>query len=211
VIHNKEDNLFSGERLVLEWAYRTVYEALWRMEHGTGFRPEVARMLNECSPQLNEERWLAELRAEQRDLEEFIPKNLPEEDWAIRRRAEIARELKALSEPELFARLMRANTPRTVRKLVTQSIWLRSSRLGVFLREQPERFIAIKADRRFPKSSDKRIDFLARSIGAALARYRPSTGRRYLARIEKCDQCGELPAVINLIRDRKVYSWCGAC
>ena len=117
------------------------------------------------------------------------------------------------AEPEIFARLMRAKAPRTVRRLVNQSEWLRGSRLGVALQEQPERFLVIKANRRFPKTSaEKQIEFLARTLGAVMAGYRPSTGLRYLAQqLKWCEECGERPAVMELIRDGRAYSWCGAC
>jgi hypothetical protein len=117
------------------------------------------------------------------------------------------------AEPEIFLRLMHAKAPRTVRKLVNQSRWLHGSRLGIVLQEQPERFLAIKAHRRFPKTSpDRQIEYLARTIGAVMVGYRPSTGLSYLARqLKWCEQCGERPAVMELITDGRVYSWCGAC
>lgn len=209
---NQEDDSVSGQQLVLECAYQSVYGTLWGMKYGSGLRPEVARLLREASPQLNEERWLDDLRARERKLEMFSPQDLADEDWVAREHAEIARALESLPEPELFDRLMKSNAPRTVRKLVNQSKWLRGPRgLGLFLKKQPERFLSIKMSARFPRSPDKQIEFLARSIGAVLAGYEPSTGVRYLARLGMCEQCGERPAVTKLTRAGETCSWCGAC
>lgn len=208
---NQRDDFIPGKQLLLRWAYRSVYETLWRMRYGGGLRQEVARVIGEISPQLNEEEFVTKLRAAQRELERFTPENLVDADWAARTRCEITQDLNSLAEPKLFASLMHANAPRTVRKLAKQSKRLFASRLGFFLKEQPERFLAIKASALFPTSAEKQIDFLARSIGAVLAGYRPSTGRRYLAKFDLCEQCGERPAVVELFRGEKGYSWCGAC
>jgi hypothetical protein len=209
---NQQDDSVSGQQLVLEWAYQSVYGTLWGMRYGSGLRPEAARLLREASPQLNEEHWIEEMRARERELETFIPQDLTDEDWLIREPREISRALESLPEPDLFDRLMKSNAPRTVRKLVNQSKWLRGPRgLGLFLKEQPERFLSIRKSSRFPRSTDKQIDFLARSIGAVLARYEPSTGVRYLARLGMCEHCGERPAVMALTRGGETRSWCGAC
>ena len=77
--------------------------------------------------------------------------------------------------------------------------------------EHPEQFLKIKMSPRFPKSSDKQVDFLARAIGAAMAGYKPSTGARYLAKVDLCEQCGERKADIELEREGKIYLWCGVC
>jgi hypothetical protein len=211
VSQNQQDDFFSLKWLVLCSTYSIVFETLWRMEHGAGLRPEVARILGEPSPQLDQASWLAAILADQRDLEEFAPRNLVEEDWAIRTRIEIARDLASVSEPGMLARLIRANAPRTVRKIANQSKWLRGTVLWLFLIERPEQFLAITASPRFPSSSDKQISFLARGVGAVLARYQPSTGARYLAKFELCEQCGERPAVMKLFREGREYSWCGTC
>lgn len=94
---NKEPAPVSGRHLVLEWAYQSVYGTLWGMNHGGGLRPEVARELNETSPQLDTNCWLTDLESQRRELEKFAPQNLPEEDWAIRKKIEIARELELLA------------------------------------------------------------------------------------------------------------------
>lgn len=121
-------------------------------------------------------------------------------------------EQRRLAEPETFDRMMRATAPRTVRRLVKQSQWLRGSRLGVLLWEQPERFLEIKAHPRFPKTSaEKQIDFLARTTSALIAGYQPNTSLKYLATMQRCEHCGERFAVIELIRDNRVYQWCGEC
>jgi hypothetical protein len=132
LILNQHDDFLSGQRLVLQWAYRTVHGTLWRTHYGIGLPPEVARMV------VDEDCEYARAVVEERKQ----------------------------AEPEIFIRLMRAKAPRTVRKLVDQSQRLRGSRLGFVLQGQPERFLTIKADRRFPKTSpDKQIEFLARTIG----------------------------------------------
>jgi hypothetical protein len=107
----------------------------------------------------------------------------------------------ASPEEEMFAQLVRATAARTIRKIVNSSRWLRGSRLGLLLWERPKSFLATKEILRFPKSRDKQIEFLARSMGALLAGYRPNTGYKYLATlVQRCEYCGEKPAIIDLSR-----------
>lgn len=111
------------------------------------------------------------------------------------------------AEPETFARLIRATAPRTVRKIVNQSC-LRGSRLGISLRGMAQHFLEIKASKRFPKSPEKQVEFIARGFGALIAGYKPSTGDRYLAvMVRRCQQCGERPVSL----DFRGRSWCGDC
>ena len=195
--------------MVLLWRYRWIYEILWEFRYGGGFRGEVQRLLDEASKHQGVD------DGDVLVLENFVPTNLVEEDWAMRTRTEIAlMRMTRSAEPILFDRLMRAKSPRTVRKIVTQSKCLAQSELGEFLRQRPERFIAIKTNSRFPQSTDRRINFLAQSVAAVIFGYRPSTGRRYLAKPELrelCEQCGERRAVMDLISPTGKYAWCGAC
>jgi len=211
---NTPDRDISGRELLLLWHYRGVYETFWELQYGIGLRAEIARELRVPSPQLDKEEWSYFFHAIQRELEEFVPQDLVHEDWANRAKAEVSLELAGLPEPEVFDRLMRANAARTVRKIVGQSKSLKGSCLGAFLCERAELFLEIKANPAFPRSGDRRIDFLARSIAAVMARYKPSTGRRYLAKRElreMCEQCGERRAVMDLYTGGKRYAWCGAC
>ena len=196
------------------WCYRGVYERFWELQYGVGLRAEIARDLDVPSPQLNKEEWIYYLHASQRELEEFVPQDSVNQDWANRAKAGFSLELAGLPEPVVFDRLMKANAARTIRKIVGQSKSLKASRLGAFLCEHAESFLKIKANPAFPRSVDRRIDFLARSIAAVMVRYRPSTGRRYLAKRElreMCEQCGERRAVMDLDTGGKIYAWCGAC
>jgi hypothetical protein len=113
---------------------------------------------------------------------------------------------------------MRANHPRTVRKLVNRSQWLRGSRVGRLLSEQADKFIEIKASTRFPRSPGKQIEFLSRCLGAMLAGYEPSTGDRYAPElVQLCAFCHERPAAIDLVQTDqsdpvlRVRPWCGHC
>jgi hypothetical protein len=191
--------------------YRGVYDTLYELQYGSGLRSEIARLVGLPSPEQNEEKWIASVRARQFELDEFVPANLPEEDWAWRAKQDLRWELAGRAKPILFDRLVRANAVRTIRKIATQATLLKGSLLGYFLREHPELLLRIKASQGFPRSLDRRIDFLARSIAAVLAGYRPSTGRRYLGRRELCEQCGVRRAVMDLVIGTNSYAWCGAC
>jgi hypothetical protein len=203
---NQRDDFFpAGQQLVLLWRYQQVYGTLWRMaEIGDGLLPEVAKILAEdksVDPPL-----VSQGLAQNIDDSVFL-------DYQARLpRAPME------AEPELFAQLLRAKHTRTIRTLVKRSCWLRGSHLGLFLWQQPDRFLKIKSSPRFPKSSHKQIEFLARRIGALLAGYEPSTGDRYIpGLINWCICCGERPAALGLIREGETDTswsgrpWCGAC
>jgi hypothetical protein len=211
---NKADRDISSREVGLLFCYRSIYEQLYELQYGIGLRSEIARSVEVASPQLNDEEWIASVRAWPSELEEFVPKDVVDEDWANRAKACFNLELAGFPEPVVFERLMRANAARTVRKIVGQSVSLKESRFGNFLLEQPNLFLRIKASQGFPRSIDRRIDFLARSIAAVVSRYRPSTGRRYLAKPglrEICEHCGVRRAVMDLDTGEESYAWCGAC
>jgi hypothetical protein len=192
--------------MVLQWAYRQVYETLLKMvELGDGLPLLVA----------------ARLLAED-DSPDFLPDNRPRsatddlvwQDYQLR--SSFARTRSA--EPELFTQLLKAKHRRTVRKLVNRSQWLRGSRLGRLLCEQADKFIEIKASARFPRSPARQIEFLARCLGAMLVGYEPSTGDRYVpGLVQWCSSCNRRPAAIDLIQTDqthpvlRVCPWCGGC
>ncbi len=201
---NQQDDRISGQQLVLSWAYKAVYDALWRMEHGAGLTWEVQQMIEPGSPQLGAASRTAELVSQQRELGKFMPKDLAGQDWAARQSIEIERDLCAIPESGMFARLIHAGATRTVRLLANQSRFCTSGPLGLFLRDYPEQFLAIKISPRFPKDTDKQIEFLARGIAAVVAGYMPRTGNKYLfPLIQRCEHCTK-PAAIQLNRGHKV-------
>ena len=134
---NQQDDLVSGKQFVLRWAYQTVHETLWRMEYGAGLMQKVAWLLDGSPPQLEAANWEAHLRADLIELEKTIPRNLAQEDWVARRKAEISRETRSLPEVGMLARLIRANATRTVRKLANESRFCQRGPLGYFLSEYP--------------------------------------------------------------------------
>lgn len=196
----KDAVLISGRQLYLQSVYQSVYGTLWGMHYGGGLRPEVATALGATSPQLDQTRWLSEMICRQKALNEFLPQNLPDEDWLTRQRRENARELEQLPETELFVRLVNACGTRTVRRIANQSRWIGGNTLlWRVLWERPEYFLRCKANSRFPRSPDKQIDFLARGIGGLIAGYKPNTALKYLAALVTfCQHCGTKPAVIEL-------------
>jgi hypothetical protein len=118
-------------------------------------------------------------------------------------RGEIERSITddSAREPRIFYQLIRARVPRRIRKLVGQSRWLRRSRVGSLLWEEPEALLAIRDSGRFPKSQDKQVEFLARSFAGILCGYTPLTGEKYLAYlVKRCRGCREKPAVNNSYR-----------
>lgn len=69
-----------------------------------------------------------------------------------------------------------------------------------------KQLLSIKASPRFPRSPDKQIDFPVHSIGALLAGYEPSTGRRYLAGLGGMRTNAVSTHRYEQIRDGKSYS-----
>jgi hypothetical protein len=196
---NQYIDFFSAKELILLWRYHTIHGTLCGMMNGGGVAslPEVHRILTEVA---NED------FADGDDLPVFSPEqgvetDAVQTDYEQRRKTEDIRLNSTLPESEILAQLMRAKAERTVRELVNKSQWLRGSTLGIFLREQPGRFLAIKASPRFPKSLENQIEFLARSIAAVFARYEPTTGYKYLASlVERCQACDQKPAKLQLVR-----------
>jgi hypothetical protein len=191
---NQCDRFFPTARhFALLWAYQTVRGVLWRMLHGEEWPQEYMRLLADAT--------LADDTQESAAPQTHKPigDSLFEDYQA---------HITLPAEPELFASLLRAKHPRTVRTIVNRSRWLRGSRLGLFLWESPERFLAIKRDPRYPKSLDNQMEFLSRTLGARLAGYEPSTGARYLSGlIHFCVRCKKRPSEV-LLNGRY---WCGTC
>lgn len=196
---NQQLRTFSTKELVLPGVYKHVYETLYSMWCGPGlcYRLEFRRVVSESldgSSELSEESRpiVAEVEDET---------NLVLADYLQRKRIEQSRLEYFQPEPILFAQLIRTQSTRSVRKIVNQSHWLSSSRTGGFLSQEPARFLGIKLSPRFPKSPQKQIDFLARSIAGMLVGYEPATAYRYLGSlIEWCQYCREKPALLYLQR-----------
>src|SRR5271167_2320775 len=115
------------------------------------------------------------LVAELHELENVVAKDIVEEDWLARNKAQIQRELRPnvpLSEPRIWQALVTAKTAAEVQKACRESRrWLNPDWQGrpyvQDLYDHAEEFIRAKKDVYYPRrdSSDgKRVTFFARAM-----------------------------------------------
>lgn len=107
----------------------------------------------------------------------------------------IRKDLKFEAEPELWNELLRADTADEVRAVCQKSqYWLNPKRGATlfygFLTQNTEHFLAVKRDRRWPRSSrptsaGRRNRFLAGALAGILVNRSIRTGQDLLATIDK--------------------------
>lgn len=140
------------------------------------------------------------LSAELRELENVVAKDLVEEDWLARSKAQIQRELRPnvpLSEPIVWKALVTAKTAADVQRAYRGSRrWLNPAWQGrpyvQDLYDHAEEFIRAKQDVYYPRrdSSDvKRVTFFARAMAGISLGISPITAIDRLRKLKHGEKC----------------------
>ena len=140
------------------------------------------------------------LSAELRELENIVAKDIVEEDWLARSKAQIQRELRPqvpLSEPRIWRALVTAKTAADVQKACRESRrWLNPEWQGrpyvQDLSDHAEQFIRAKRDVYYPRrdSGDvKRVTFFARAMAGISLGVSPITAIDRLRKLKHGEKC----------------------